>query len=138
MKPRGRRALAAALVVAALWLAPGDALSSASPSAGPADARPRSDACGPLVKKPGGGYWRCAFVDNFNGTTLDTSKWATQNTVRSGFRSGLTCYQDADNVAVLNGTLRLTARDMGHPVDCSNPYGEFLTRRLEAPRDWLP
>jgi len=130
VSPRVRRACAAALAVAALWSAPGDALSSgADPSASSTSAeRARTDACGPLVGKPGGGHWRCTFVDNFSGTALDTSKWAVQDTVESGFRSGLTCYRGGENVEVSDGTLRLTARDLGRPVDCSNPYGQFLTR----------
>lgn len=125
MSPRGRRTFAAALAVAALWLAPADALSSES---GSRDERAKTDACGPILKKPGGGKWRCTFADDFTGTELDTSKWSTQNTVKSGFRSGLTCYRDDSNVEVRQGTLRLQARDLGQPVDCSNPYGTFHTR----------
>ena len=125
MSPRGRRAFAAALAVAALWLVPADALSSATDRSG---AAPTGDACGPRIAKPGGGSWKCSFADDFSGTELDTTKWSTQNTVKSGFRSGLTCYRDDSNVAVRQGTLRLSARDVGETIDCSNPYGTFFTR----------
>lgn len=88
---------------------------------------PPGDACGPLLAKADGGTWHCSFVDDFDGTTLDASKWITQDTVRTGFRNGLTCYRDATNVAVDAGTLVLEARDEGRPIDCSNQYGRFVT-----------
>jgi beta-glucanase (GH16 family) len=120
---RGRRLLAAALAV--LALASADSVRSTSDATRPPVA---GDACGPELAKPGGGTWQCSFVDEFNGTELDTDTWITQDTVRTGFRTGHTCYRGAGNVAVRSGTLLLEARDEGAPVDCSNRYGRFVTR----------
>jgi beta-glucanase (GH16 family) len=123
VSPRGRRLLAAALAVAAISVAPADSLGSATEQA---QTRTTGDACGDRLPKPGGGAWRCSFVDNFDGTELDTDKWSTQDTVKSGFRSGMTCYRGDSNVRVRRGALRLRAR-AGATVDCSNPYGAFYT-----------
>ena len=46
--------------------------------------------------------------------------------MKSGFRSGMTCYRGDSNVTLRWGTLRLHAR-RGATVDCSNPYGTFVT-----------
>ncbi|WP_188111121.1 glycoside hydrolase family 16 protein [Nocardioides antri] len=112
--PRGRRLLAAALVLPAL------ALSPASPDV-------PSDDCGPLLEKPGGGTWACSFVDEFDEARLDPDKWITQDTARTGFRTGLTCYRGASNVEVRSGTLLLEARHEGAMLNCDNPYGVFRT-----------
>ena len=48
--------------------------------------------------------------------------------MNTGFRSGETCYQGDSNVTVRWGMLRLQARDVGTTIDCTNPYGTFLTR----------
>jgi beta-glucanase (GH16 family) len=124
--PRARRLLlTAVLAAAALVVSPADPVSSASERA---QSRAAVDACGPRLAKPGGGTWRCSFVDDFDGTELDTGKWTTQNTAQTGFRSGLTCYRGASNIRVRRGNLRLQARDVGTPIDCSNRYETFVTR----------
>jgi beta-glucanase (GH16 family) len=123
LTPLGRRLLVAAIVLGVLVVAAADALRSGSDD--PPTAR---DACGVKLAKPGGGTWECTFVDDFDGTALDTGKWTTQDTARTGFKSGLTCYRGASNIAVRSGTLLLEARDEGVPLDCDNPYGAFRTR----------
>ena len=129
VSPRGRRLLLAAVLAGVfLTVSPADPISSASETTKSTQARAAVDACGPAAAKPGGGNWRCSFVDNFNGTELDMEKWITQDTVKTGFRSGETCYQGDSNVTVRWGMLRLQARDVGTTIDCTNPYGTFLTR----------
>lgn len=88
-----------------------------------------SDACGDLIAKSGGGTWSCTFVDNFEGRSLDSAKWVMQDTERTGFRTGVTCYRpERANVAVQRGTLMLTARRESAPFTCKSPYGEYATQ----------
>jgi beta-glucanase (GH16 family) len=94
--------------------------------------KPRTvDACGRRLGRPGGGRWRCSFVDNFDEDALDTSKWLVGETAWSGFRMGSTCFT-ADNVALDSGDLLLTARDTGQDFSCSSPAGAFTTRYTGA------
>jgi beta-glucanase (GH16 family) len=97
----------------------------------PADARVRTDACGSLLSKSSGGWWACSFVDDFSGTSLDTTKWYVGNTAVTGFHMGQTCFT-SDNVAVGGGMLRLTAKDTGSTFTCNSPYGAFTTRYTGA------
>lgn len=67
------------------------------------------DECGEAVLKQDGTRWSCTFSDEFEGTTLDRSKWMPQV---SGYTTGdsrnFACYKDApENVSVRNGRLRL-------------------------------
>lgn len=59
-----------------------------------------------------GGEYLCTFSDDFDGTTLDRSKWLVAQTAFSGMRSpNNDCFvDDPDNVSVGGGLLRLTAR----------------------------
>ena len=76
------------------------------------------DKCGPLITKQGGGTWRCTFVDNFGRKRLDRTRWISQRTANTGFRTERTCYTDSpDNLALRDGTLVLTARK-GRWVNC--------------------
>jgi beta-glucanase (GH16 family) len=93
----------------------------------PSPGDPVPDACGPRVAKDTGGYWDCTFSDDFNGTSLDGSKWVPQRTDTSGYTSGPTaCFVDSpNNISVSDGTLKLTARKESAPLDCA---GIFTTR----------
>ncbi len=87
-----------------------------------------SDACGPIRFKANGTVWTCTFVDRFDGTTLDTSKWSVQKTSIAGFRTGRTCYTSSPrNVAVRDGGLHLVAVK-GPRFICRNPLDNFGTR----------
>lgn len=88
------------------------------------------DACGERPAKAGGGYWSCTFSDDFEGTSLDTSKWLVQETSYSGMTSGhKDCYVDGESsVVVGSGELRMTARRNLEPFTCASPYGDFETR----------
>jgi beta-glucanase (GH16 family) len=78
-------------------------------------------ACGAPIAKSSGGYWECTFSDNFDGTTLDRSKWLPQRTDQTGYVHGPTaCFVDRpDNISVSDGTLRLTARKESAPFGCA-------------------
>jgi beta-glucanase (GH16 family) len=60
------------------------------------------------IPRSTGGYWRCTFADDFNGTSLNTAKWVAQRTVA-------------------NGALRLTARQESAPFTCRSTRGDFST-----------
>jgi beta-glucanase (GH16 family) len=74
-------------------------------------------------------HWRCAFADNFSGTTLNPRRWIAQRTDTSGFRNGTTaCFVNSPhNISVSNGTLNLTARREATPFMCKDPQGDFTT-----------
>ncbi len=72
-----------------------------------------------------GQQWQCTFDDEFNGSTLDTSKWVVQQTADGGYHSGVECFEDSpDNVSVSGGTLNLTADQAPSPFLCPGdpPY----------------
>jgi beta-glucanase (GH16 family) len=77
--------------------------------------------------------WHCTFDDEFNGTTLDRSKWFVQTTAISGFFAGDDCYMDSpENVSVSGGALSLTAVHEATPFMCDlrvtqNTSGEVMT-----------
>ena len=88
-----------------------------------------SDACGARIAKPGGGLWDCSFVDDFNGASLDTTKWAVQDTSKSGFYMNKTCFQPGKGYAVGGGNLTLTV-DRSKSFQCKKPIGGFRTNAL--------
>jgi beta-glucanase (GH16 family) len=105
----------------------GAAAATPAPTTAP-KAAPANDACGATIAKPGGGQWQCTFADDFGGTRLDRTKWIVQDTARTGFRTGSTCYQpDRKNVAVKRGALRLNALK-GDQFRCGNLLRGFSTR----------
>jgi beta-glucanase (GH16 family) len=82
---------------------------------------PAPGECGAPIAKSGGGYWDCTFADNFDGTSLNSSKWVPQRTATSGYVNGPTaCFVDSpNNISVSDGSLRLTARSEGSPFGCA-------------------
>lgn len=105
-------------------------LAGHGPSSGPAQAATTSaDACGTLVPKATGGTWSCAFVDQFNGAALDTSKWVVQDTSRTGFYMGDTCFRnDGRQIRVRRGNLDLSVSRSSVPFTCQTPTGSFQTQ----------
>jgi beta-glucanase (GH16 family) len=87
--------------------------------------------CGDVTgRKADGGTWRCTFDDEFDGTSVDSSKWRIQETSWNGFHSGAECFvNDPDNVSVADGTLRLTVRQerTGFTCGAPKPYGSQYT-----------
>jgi beta-glucanase (GH16 family) len=79
--------------------------------------------------KADGTAWVCTFDDEFTGASLDRSKWLVQTTAASGFHSGAECFVDSpNNVAVADGTLRLTVRKESAPFTCATPSGSYSTQ----------
>lgn len=70
--------------------------------------------CGVTVRKADGTPWRCAFVDNFDGTRLSTARWKVVTSNDADYRSRKDCFVNSPkNIAVSNGILRLTTRRTG-------------------------
>lgn len=100
------------------------------PAASPQPKQPApSDACGVQPERPGGGYYACTFRDDFDGTTLDRSKWMVQESSFSGMVGGsMGCYVDNDRtVGVSSGLLRLTSTILPEQFLCKSPYGSWMT-----------
>src|SRR2546423_241135 len=75
-----------------------------------------TSSCGAAIGKPDGSAWLCTFDDEFDGSSLDTSKWVVQTTAASSFHSGAECFVNTpDNVAVAGGSLSLTVRREAAP-----------------------
>jgi beta-glucanase (GH16 family) len=104
-----------------------------APAAPPVSTTPPQPAnCGDrTLKKPDGSTWRCSFDDEFDGTSVDTTKWRVQATSWNGFHSGAECFvDDPDNVSVSGGALHLTVRQEKYGFTCAapkKPYGSQYT-----------
>ncbi|TCJ21840.1 glycoside hydrolase family 16 protein [Nocardioides jejuensis] len=81
-----------------------------------------TDACGAVLAKPSGGSWSCSFVDDFDGTSLDTTKWVAQNSALSSFTVGATCFVAGEGYDVSGGALKLTVTKKD-PFACNTPWG---------------
>jgi beta-glucanase (GH16 family) len=99
----------------------------------PADAAGQTDrsGCGKTqIRKSTGGFWQCTFADDFDGDSLDPSKWVAQRTDTSGYMNGMTaCFVDSpNNVSVSDGSLKLTARQEPAPFNCGQTLSSFPTQ----------
>lgn len=85
------------------------------------------DRCGRLVPKGRRDTWRCTFVDRFDGSALNTRKWHPMDTRRTGFKTGLTCYENSpETIQVRDGELHLTTRDTGSHTWCRNFFTKYV------------
>jgi beta-glucanase (GH16 family) len=70
--------------------------------------------CGVTLRKADGTAWRCTFSDNFDGSALNTNRWKVITSNDADYRSRKDCFvNNPKNVAVANGSLRLTTRRTG-------------------------
>jgi len=91
------------------------------------------DCGGSTVLKSDGTTWTCSFDDEFNGTSLDTTKWTPLTTAASGFRNGPECYVDSpDTINVSGGSLNLTARQLATPMTCNDGAHSTFTTDYES------
>lgn len=80
-----------------------------------------SDACGAQPRKPDGSFWTCTFDDEFDGNSLDPSKWMVQTNFVTGTAAAHACYTDSPrNVSVSGGTLNLALRRESTPIRCED------------------
>jgi beta-glucanase (GH16 family) len=105
-------------------------MASISPTADAAYWGGSQPRCGAAIAKSTGGYWQCAFSEDFSGNVLNPYKWVAQRTDTTGYTNGPTaCFMASpNNIQLSNGTLRLIARKESAPFTCKNPYGDFTTQ----------
>ena len=94
-----------------------------APSASSASSSPSPSCGGTTIYKSNGTKWVCSFDDEFNGNTLDSTKWTVVQTPQTGFTTGpvgsLVCYLNTrNNVSVSGGYLNLTVRKEAAPFSC--------------------
>ncbi|NRQ49240.1 glycoside hydrolase family 16 protein [Aeromicrobium stalagmiti] len=91
--------------------------------------KPPAPTCGSQVfYKASGAAWTCRFADEFDGTSLNTSKWVVhQGTVPGGQE----CFS-ANNVAVANGVLVLSTRKVSTPVTCGSRTSSFTSGQVSG------
>jgi beta-glucanase (GH16 family) len=88
---------------------------------------PTDGDCG-TVPNPAGGTWHCTFDDEFDGTSLDRTRWVPQLSAPNSFDKTTECFVDTpDNIAVGGGVLTLTARKEAAPFDCNGLHQSQYT-----------
>ena len=93
--------------------------------------------CGTAPAKPGGGKWECTFADNFDGTSLDRTKWVPQTNIATGgsLRSDRSCHVDNPaNVAVGGGNLKMTVRKASPAVTCQGKRANYTSGQVTTYR----
>jgi beta-glucanase (GH16 family) len=95
----------------------------------PAPSAP-ADACGPRQQRADGTYYSCSFHDDFDGTTLDRTRWTAQDTALTGVFTGQGgCYRDNPRtIRVEDGALHLTATIHPRMFLCQSSIAPFPTR----------
>jgi beta-glucanase (GH16 family) len=89
--------------------------------------QPTDGDCG-SVPDPDGGTWHCTFDDEFDGTSLDRTKWVPQLSAKGSFADNTECYVDSpNNIAVGGGALTLTARREQAKFDCNGTGSKRYT-----------
>lgn len=112
-----RAVAAVAAVLSAFVLVPLGSASAVAPN------------CGKTIYKADGTPWTCTFADDFNGLSLDRTKWVPQVTATSGYGQSGACFMDStQNISVLLGTLSLTARKTSKPFVCKDGSSSFVTQ----------
>jgi hypothetical protein len=92
------------------------------------------DECGTRPQRADGSYYECSFLEDFEGTELDTSKWLVQETWFSGMTTAhQDCFVKSDEaIAVRDGVLRLTAIRGLEKFTCPSPLGSFESTSTAA------
>jgi beta-glucanase (GH16 family) len=120
--------------IAATPATPGPA-PGATPPAAAADAGPCAGTAPPVAAPSGS--WRCTFDDEFNGTSLDPSKWSPMLTYASAYRTGplfhQVCYvNNPDTINVSGGTLNLSVVQSPEPIGCQGTYASKAQTDIEG------
>jgi beta-glucanase (GH16 family) len=79
--------------------------------------------------KPDGSQYACVFGDDFNGSTLDTSRWRVMSSEEFNFGTRNDCFMDSPrNVYVADGVLNLVARRESAEFWCPRGKGRYRTQ----------
>ena len=113
--------------------APAPKASTPAPAPAPAPAPvPRSAPApeallAPQAVSAPSGNWRLVWADEFNGSSVDRSRWNVENNSTYGDGNNeLACLMDRpENVSVSGGTLKITARKESRPVTCGSGDRRF-------------
>lgn len=80
------------------------------------------------VLKPNGVPWKCTFSDDFDGTSLNASKWRVMTSADFNFGKRSDCFENSPaNVSVGGGVLTLTARREKASFKCQRGRSTFRT-----------
>ncbi|GAA2094664.1 hypothetical protein GCM10009801_62960 [Streptomyces albiaxialis] len=111
-------------VLLALALAAPLALTASGTASGTSAAENGPPAAGPTVAGPPGGGWTRVFGDEFDGTSIDTSKW--------DFRTDVKAYsaQRRENVSVRDGKLTVALKKENHAGKAYTGGGIVSKRKL--------
>ncbi|WP_188111120.1 glycoside hydrolase family 16 protein [Nocardioides antri] len=122
-----RRLVVVVVMISLAGLVPMPAAAPSHDTATVAATAVARDRCGPILRKSNGNRWRCSFVENFKGRKLNRDKWIVQESTKSRFNTGLTCYMDSTrNIKVRRGKLRLITRK--GPTKVCGAYKALVTR----------
>lgn len=115
--------------------APSGPAAGAAPATAPDDAGPCAGTTPPVAAPAGS--WHCTFDDEFDGTSLDASKWAPMLTYASAYRTGplfhQVCYVDnPDTVNVSGGTLNLSVVQSPQPIGCQGTSASKAQTDIEG------
>lgn len=89
------------------------------PPVAPSNPGNAPDACGEAIFRADGSRWNCSFHDDFNGASLDRTKWLPQTNFATGEGNYVSCHiDDPAVVSVSNGSLKLGLKNMGQNVAC--------------------
>ncbi len=98
------------LVLVVTWLVVDDAPDGAVVALVP------EDACGPLVAKPGGGWWSCTLAEDFDGDALDHDLWRPD--VSKGTATQACMLDHPRTLRVADGMLNLTVQPVDETLTC--------------------
>ncbi len=130
-RPRRRAGFLLAALIAVAVISPLAGVGAAGAKGKPGPTSPPTPAgpdCGAAITKSTGEAWSCTFADDFNGTSVDSSKWVPLTTKSSGVITTECRIAGSRNIAVSGGVLRLTVRKESKPVTCATPTGSYTTR----------
>jgi beta-glucanase (GH16 family) len=78
------------------------------------------DDCGARPRKADGSAWSCTFHDDFDGATLDRTKWVPNTAFITWSGTTHACYRDDPaNVEVADGVLNLRLVKLDAPAPCA-------------------